>query len=66
MSTTRPTVPRHAYSKAEVAQALGVSVDYVEDHIWADLRKVRHGRRAFVPVVELDNWLKREAHLDGQ
>jgi predicted nucleotidyltransferase len=61
----RQTVPRHAYSKAEVAQALGVSVDYIEEHVWSDLRKVRRGRRSFVPVVELDNWLKREASLDG-
>lgn len=47
----RPTVNRLAYSKAEVAESLGVSVDFVEDHVWPDLRVVRKGRRTFAPVA---------------
>jgi hypothetical protein len=59
----RQAVPRHAYTKAEVAQALGVSVDYIEDHVWSELRIVRRGRRSFVPVSELNRWLEKEASL---
>lgn len=57
-------VARHAYSKAEVAEALGVSTDYVGDHVWPELRKVRRGRLSFVPVSVLDRWLEQEATLD--
>ncbi len=57
----RPTVNRLAYSKAEVAESLGVSVDFVEDHVWPDLRVVRKGRRTFAPVAELETWLDRNA-----
>ncbi len=38
-------------------------MDYVEDHVWPELRIVRRGRRSFVPMRELDRWLEREAHL---
>ncbi|HEY8776576.1 MAG TPA: hypothetical protein VIM33_08885 [Gaiellaceae bacterium] len=54
---------RLALSKAEAAQSLGVSVDYLEDHVWSELRIVRRGRRSFVPVSELSRWLEREALL---
>jgi hypothetical protein len=54
-------VQRRAYSKAEVAGSLGVSVDFVEDHIWHELRIVRRGAKSLVPVAELERWLDREA-----
>ena len=38
-------VQRLALSKAEAAMALGVSVDYLEEHVLADLRVVRRGRK---------------------
>ena len=37
--------------------ALGVSVDFLEDHVLAELRVVRVGRRVLIPVAELERWL---------
>jgi hypothetical protein len=55
------TVQRLAYSKAEAAAALGVSVDYIDDHVWPELRVVRRGRLTRVPVSELQRWLDHSA-----
>lgn len=41
-----------AFSKGEVADSLGVSVDFVEDHIWPELRLVRRGRKVFCRLRE--------------
>jgi hypothetical protein len=61
----RQAVGRIAYcGKAEVALALGCSRDFVEDHVWADLKKVRRGRLVFCSVSELENWLERNAERD--
>jgi hypothetical protein len=54
-------VARLALTKADVAEALGVSVDFVEDHVWSELRLVRRGRKTFVSVRELEAWLERSA-----
>ncbi len=54
---TDPRSRRLALSKSEAALALGVSVDFLEDHILAELRLVRAGRRVLIPVVELERWL---------
>lgn len=58
--TPRPleVVPRLALSKAEAAEALGVSVDYFEKYVQPDLRIVYRGRRRLVPVRELERWLE--------
>ncbi|HVC08017.1 MAG TPA: helix-turn-helix domain-containing protein [Solirubrobacterales bacterium] len=48
---------RLALSKTEAAQSLGVSVDFLEDHVLAELRVVRVGRRILIPVAELERWL---------
>jgi excisionase family DNA binding protein len=56
-----PKVPRLALSKAEAAVSLGVSVDFLEEHILAELRVVRRGRRRLIPVAELERWLDRSA-----
>jgi hypothetical protein len=56
-----PAVRRFALSKAEVAEAFGVSVDFVDEHVWPELRVVRRGRKALVPVVELERWLNEAA-----
>jgi len=65
MSATKlPTgqaVPRLALTKAEAAEALGVSVDFFEDHIMCELRIVRRGRRRLIPVTELVRWLESSA-----
>jgi excisionase family DNA binding protein len=50
---------RLALSKAEAAQALGISVDFLEDHVLPELRVVRVGRRRLIPLAELERWLER-------
>jgi excisionase family DNA binding protein len=54
---------RLAYTKAEAAEALGVSVDYLEDHVLADVRVVRRGRKVLIPVSELQRWLEENCAL---
>lgn len=71
MERTRPSndpelktpsrVPRLALSKAEAAEALGVSVDFLEEHVMHELRIVRRGRRRLIPVAELQRWLDASA-----
>src|SRR5436309_1395868 len=47
-------VPRLALTKAEAAESIGRSVDYLEDHVLAELRVVRRGRVVLIPVKELE------------
>jgi len=54
---------RLAFSKAEAAAALGVSVDFFEQHVMPELRIVRRGRRRLIPVVELERWLAENASM---
>jgi hypothetical protein len=44
-----------------VGAALGISRDYLDEHIASELRWVRRGRRKFVSILELDRWLDRVA-----
>ncbi len=57
----RTAVPRLALSPDEAAQALGVSRDYLDEHVGHELRWVRRGRRRFVSIAELEKWLDRSA-----
>jgi hypothetical protein len=52
------TVHRLAYTRTEAAQALGVSVDFFDDHVALELRCVYRGRRRLYPVNELEEWLE--------
>jgi excisionase family DNA binding protein len=52
-----PSSHRLALSKTEAARALGVSVDFLEAHVLAELRVARAGRRVLIPVTELERWL---------
>jgi excisionase family DNA binding protein len=65
MSASSPTnghaVPRLALTKSEAAEALGVSVDFFEDHVMCELRIVRRGRRRLIPLAELMRWLEDSA-----
>ncbi len=61
LQTVVASVPRLALSKLESAQAIGVSVDFLEEHVLAELRVVRRGRRRLIPVKELERWLERSA-----
>jgi excisionase family DNA binding protein len=58
---------RLALSPDEAAAALGVSRDYLDEHIAGELRWVRRGRRKFVAIRELERWLDQAAArtLDG-
>jgi hypothetical protein len=62
--TKRSTVTgRLALSPDEAAASLGVSRDYLDEHIAPELRWVRRGRRKFVAIRELEAWLERSAAL---
>jgi len=50
-------VPTLALSVEGACQALGVSWDLWREHIEADVRVVRVGRRKLVAVSELQRWL---------
>jgi excisionase family DNA binding protein len=52
---------RLALSKHEAADALGVSIDFLEEHVMHELRIVRRGRRRLIPVRELERWLEENA-----
>ncbi len=52
---------RLALSKCEAADALGLSVDFLEDHVMHELRIVRRGRRRLIPVRELERWLEENS-----
>lgn len=54
---------RLALSPDEAAAALGVSRDYLDEHVAHELRWVRRGRRKFVAVRELEQWLDRSSAL---
>ena len=58
----KPEVPRLALSRSEAADALGVSVDFLEQHVLHDLRMVRRGRRCLIPLAELQRWIENNAH----
>jgi excisionase family DNA binding protein len=51
-------VPRLAVTKVEAAESLGVSVDFLEDHVMRELRVVRRGRRLLIPLHEIARWLE--------
>jgi excisionase family DNA binding protein len=44
-------------TKVEAAESLGVSVDFLEDHVMRELRVVRRGRRLLIPLKEIARWL---------
>jgi hypothetical protein len=50
-------IERLALSPDEAAAALGVSRDYLDEHIAREVRWIRRGRRKFVAVKELERWL---------
>lgn len=52
---------RLAFNKTEAATALGVSVDFFDDHVSREVPCVRRGRRHLYPVSEIQRWLERSA-----
>lgn len=73
MSGRRTSAPymdgplRLALSVEEACAALGVSWDFWNEHIAADIRIVRRGRRKLIPIQELERWLREAAEraLEG-
>lgn len=65
MNDKRPTapVPRLALTPDEAASAIGVSRDFLDEHVMPELRIVRRGRRKLIAVGELKRWLTSEAAL---
>jgi excisionase family DNA binding protein len=57
----RQSLPRLSVSPDEAATMLGVSRDYLDEHVLTDLRSVRRGRRILIAVSELERWLDRTA-----
>ncbi len=68
MSTTTPRLldatclpGRLALSPDQAAEALGVSRDFLDEHVMHELRIVRGGRRRLIPVFALVAWLEENA-----
>ena len=53
--------PRLALTRAEAAEAIGLSLDSFERYVQSELRLVRRGRLRLVPISELERWLERNA-----
>jgi excisionase family DNA binding protein len=53
--------PRLALSPDEAARVLGVSRDYLDEHVIDELRIVRRGRRILIALSEIERWLDRSA-----
>ena len=54
-------INRLALTRAEAADALGISVDHFERHIQPDLRLIRSGRLVLVPLADLEKWIAENA-----
>jgi hypothetical protein len=60
----RPSpVPRLALSREQAANAIGVSTDFLDEHVVPEVRVVRRGRRKLIPVAELERWIRANAAL---
>jgi excisionase family DNA binding protein len=50
-----------ALTPTEAAGALGVSLDFFNEHVAHELRWVHRGRKRLVAVAELGRWLDEHA-----
>jgi hypothetical protein len=57
----KPATPPLALSVEQACAALGVSWDFWQEHIAAEVRIVRRGRRKLIAVAELERWLAANA-----
>ena len=60
--------PRLALTRAEAAQALGISIDSFERYVQPEIRLVRRNSIRLVPVRELERWVDENAArtIDGR
>ena len=54
-------LPRLSVSPDEAAEMLGVSRDYLDEHVLRELRTVRRGRRVLIALAEIERWLDQSA-----
>jgi excisionase family DNA binding protein len=55
-------LPRLSVKPDEAAAMLGVSRDYLDEHIKPELRIIRRGSKTIlIPVAELHRWLEKSA-----
>lgn len=55
-------LPRLSVKPDEAAEMLGVSRDYLDEHIKPELRIIRRGSKMIlIPVAELQRWLEKSA-----
>jgi excisionase family DNA binding protein len=53
-------VARVTLTKAEAAEALGISLDHFERHVRPHLRVIRCGRRVLIRLGELQRWAQEQ------
>jgi excisionase family DNA binding protein len=54
-------VTRQCYTREEAAAALGVSVDFFDEHVRPEIKVIREGRRVLIPASEIEKWIDRNA-----
>lgn len=59
----RRNAPRLALTKAEAADALGMSINSFERHVQPELRLVRRGKLRVIPISEIERWLDSNAAM---
>jgi len=66
-AATQAPSPRIALTRAEAAEALGISVDSFERYVQPEIRLIRRNSIRVVPVRELERWVDENAAgaLDG-
>lgn len=57
----RRYIPRLALTRAEAADAIGMSVDSFDRYVQPHIRLIRKGKLRVVPVAELERWLVNNA-----
>jgi excisionase family DNA binding protein len=66
VSAHKPATPALALSVEQACAALGVSWDFWREHVEADIRIVRIGRRKLIAVSELQRWLDENGETVGR
>jgi len=58
----KASLPRLSVGPDEAASMLGVSRDFFDEHIRAELRIIRRGRKlVLIPISELTRWIDNSA-----